>query len=421
LFELTAVIECKHVQVAAQRAAHGRRVMHVLEPVIQVGTGNRRRTRQKLFELDAARHCGRAAMPAHDERTARIAESRAFRQRPAAEPAVQQTAEERVAGAEHVQDFDGKARYVETRCERLRRRAFAPIFDNCAAGRSALDNDGSRCELANGAHGSQHVVRAPGNENFLFGADDQIAERQHALQRRGHLGRLDEARGSIAGGSQLPQHRPVVDVENRARIVGAGPAECLLDRSARLCGRQMGASDSERATRRNVAFVEVCDFEAHVGALLAKEDMRVRAFPFDAEHDQASEPLRIGGNVADVDPLACERLAHETSHVLVADARQHGGAQTEPCSAGRQVCGRAAEILREALHVLETPAELLAVQVDRSASETNEIERAGAHFFDPSKSGGRQKSASGCIVQECSAVNSGTVYGLSGRWRITQE
>ena len=230
--------------------------------------------------------------------------------------------------------------------------------------------------------------------------------------------------GAVAGGSEPPEHRPIVDVEDRARIVGAGPAKCLLDRGARLRGGQVRAGHCKRAARRDVALVEVGGFEPHVGAVLAKEDVRVRAFAFDAEHHQAGQPLRIGRDVADVDAFARQRFAHETAHVLVADARQHGAAQAEPRGAGGKVRGRAAEILREALHVLEAPAELLAVEIDRGAAETDEVERARAHFFDPplpSNSGGRQNSASGCIVHACSAVNSGTVYGLSGRWRITQE
>jgi len=80
------------------------------------------------------------------------------------------------------------------------------------------------------------------------------------------------------------------------------------------------------------------------------------------------------------------------------------------CS-GREVRRRAAEILGEALHVFEAAAELLTVQIDRGATETDQVERA-VHFFDPplpSNSGGRQNAASGCMVQACYAVNSGTV------------
>ena len=115
--------------------------------------------------------------------------------------------------------------------------------------------------------------------------------------------------------------------------------------------------------------------------------------------------------VSDVDAFARQRFAHEPTHLLVADASQHRGAQAETSGAGRQVRGRAAEILREALHVFEAATDLLAVEIDRGASETDQVERA-VHFFDPplpSNSGGRQNAASGCIVHACSAVNSGTV------------
>ncbi len=159
-------------------------------------------------------------------------------------------------------------------------------------------------------------------------------------------------------------------------------------------------------------FVEVADFEAHVGAVLAEENVRVRALAFDAEHDECRQSLRIGCGVPDVDALARERFAHEAAHVLVADARQHRDAQAETGGAGGEVRGGAAEILGEALHVFEPAAELLPVQIDGGAPEADQVERAARHFFDPplpSKSRGRQKGASGCIVHECSAVNSGTV------------
>ena len=173
----------------------------------------------------------------------------------------------------------------------------------------------------------------------------------------------------------------------------------------------MRAGHRDSAARCDVTLIEVADCQPHVGALFAKEDVRVRAFAFDAEDHEGGQSLRVGRHVSNVDAFARQRLAHELAHLLVADSSQHRGAHAETSGAGREVGGRAAEILREALHVLEAAAELLTVQIDRGASETDQVERA-IHFFDPplpSNSGGRQKAASGFIVHACSAVNSGTV------------
>ena len=121
----------------------------------------------------------------------------------------------------------------------------------------------------------------------------------------------------------------------------------------------MRPGNCECATGRDVVLVEVADLEAHVGAVLAEEDVRICALALDAEHDEPRQSLRIGCHVLDVDAFTRERFAHEAAHVLVADAGQHRAAQAEAGGAGGEVRGGAAEILGEALHVFEPAADLL--------------------------------------------------------------
>ncbi len=78
-------------------------------------------------------------------------------------------------------------------------------------------------------------------------------------------------------------------------------------------------------------------------------------------------------------PRRAEFVAHEAAHLFVADARQHRAARTEPGETGREVTRRAAEVFRERLHVLEAPADLLAVEVHGRAAEADDVEGPVSH------------------------------------------
>ena len=143
-----------------------------------------------------------------------------------------------------------------------------------------------------------------------------------------------------------------------------------------------------------------------MSAQFSRKKMSGKCCACDAEQHQRGQALRIGLHVADVDAFARELLAHEAAHVLVADARQHRGAQAQAREADGDVGGGAAEILGEALHVLEAAADLLPVQIDRGATEADQVERLSR----PSSSlAGPPERRPGCMVHACSSVNSGTV------------
>ncbi len=130
---------------------------------------------------------------------------------------------------------------------------------------------------------------------------------------------------------------------------------------------------------------------------------------------------RVGAHGGDVDALACERLAHEAAHVLVADARQHRDLEAEARQADCDVARRAAEVLGEMLRILEARAALEAVEVDGGAAEADEVDRcrhsAHARGLPPAagRGGGSQIFASGLHGPRVLGRELGNVVGLAGQ------
>ena len=86
--------------------------------------------------------------------------------------------------------------------------------------------------------------------------------------------------------------------------------------------------------------------------------------------------MRIGLDVADIDAFGDEGFAQEAAHMLIADAREHRDAQTQPRRANSGIGRRSAEIFRKARHVLEAAADLLAVEIDGGAAHRDQVESA---------------------------------------------
>ena len=91
----------------------------------------------------------------------------------------------------------------------------------------------------------------------------------------------------------------------------------------------MPESSSARAEAIS-AVIDVVDVDRHVGAAVAVEDERKGVAVADAEEDERGQALRVGRDVADVDALGREPLAHEAAVLLVADAGQHRRLEAEP-------------------------------------------------------------------------------------------
>ena len=198
-------------------------------------------------------------------------------------------------------------------------------------------------------------------------------QRSHELGGDGSGRDVALLAGVVAG--EPPQVGAVIDVERRAQALRAGEPQGLQHRRLGARMREMRAGRDHAARVRDEGLVDVGLLQRHVGAVLAVEDQREPGLVADAEDDEGGEPLRVRDHAARVDALAGELLAQEAAHGLVADAGEHGRAQPEPRGADRDVGRRAADILAEGGHVLQPPADLGAVEIDRRAADGDHVER----------------------------------------------
>ncbi len=149
-----------------------------------------------------------------------------------------------------------------------------------------------------------HRLTAPGDADFLFGADDQLAVGQQRLQALADVPRSDETILSFASAGEAPEHRAVVDVEHDARLALTRDSHGCSDGSGGSVRRQMGAGDRQRATRGDIPLIEIVVLDVEVRAVLAEKNMGIAAIPRDAENHECSQPFRIGMHVAHVDASA---------------------------------------------------------------------------------------------------------------------
>ena len=142
----------------------------------------------------------------------------------------------------------------------------------------------------------------------------------------------------------------------------------------------MSARDQQAGGRGDEAAIEVRLVDRHVRAVVAIEKQRKGLAVADAEERQRGEPSSvIGPDVAHLHAFGGQGLAHESAVVLVADARQHGGLETQPCRADRRVGRRAAQVFAEGLHVLQPAADLVAIEIDAGAAHADQVERPRGH------------------------------------------
>ena len=141
-------------------------------------------------------------------------------------------AHEAVAGAEHVEHLDGKARPA---------LAVVEIVGNGAGKghrprRAALADQRGVRDFAHRPQRRDRVGGAAGDVELLLGADDQVEQVQGRLQLLRHPLAFDEAVLAFAEAGQPPEIGPVVDVERRARAV-------LARQPQRLERRRLGVAD----------------------------------------------------------------------------------------------------------------------------------------------------------------------------------
>ena len=220
--------------------------------------------------------------------------------------------------------------------------------------------------------------RAAGDVQLLLGADDEVAIRQDGLQvRRDRVGAhvallagADGRRGPRGSGGNRRRTRPCRRSALAMRIA--------LRSARRLCWRveKCVPVTHDGVGRGDEALVDVVLDERHVGAVVAIEDQR-EALVVAARR---GSPARSGApgrssmpRVAT--PSRVHLLADEAPHLLVADAGDEPGLQAEPRRADGDVGRAAADRLGEGRHVLEPPADLLAVEIDRGAADGDDVER----------------------------------------------
>ena len=300
-------------------------------------------------------------------------------QRLVPEPAAQEARHEGVSGAEHVEDFDRKARALDPLLQRFRNGA----RKDDAAHRTSLEH---QRRLARGAHRLQcgeRVVRAAGDHHLLFRADDQVALGQNGAQALRYVARFDVAllAGSVT--CKSPEIGPVIDVEDNSAPGGARQTHGLQLRGGGVGAGEMGAADQDRPGALDIRRIDVALVERAVGAIVPIKYQRKGLFVADAEQHQRGEPRGIGPDARDVDAFARALLADEPAHVLVADASDEAALEAETRRADGDVGRAASDGLGEARHVLQAASDLHAVEIDRRAADRDDVETRFRHGSTP--------------------------------------
>src|SRR5258708_829292 len=151
-----------------------------------------------------------------------IAESAAFCECLTAQPAAQKAAHERIARAEDIQDLDLKSSDHQALIDRVGdlaregHAALAPTlaYQDCRGSRSHV------ADCSHGVHGTAEYAK------LFFGADHQIAQRQHALQAFGHRRVGYEAVSAEILGSQPPHPGTIAHVDPPAPAMGLYLPRC---------------------------------------------------------------------------------------------------------------------------------------------------------------------------------------------------
>ena len=172
-----------------------------------------------------------------------------------------------------------------------------------------------------------------------------------------------------------PQVRPIIDVEDDLGVVSLGQRDRLGLRRRRVGFGEMRTRHDDRARPRDQRFVDVAFVQRHVGAVGAIEDRRRNALGLDREQHETRQAVLVDMHPVGDDPIARELLANEAAHLFGPDAGDQRRFQSESRGADGDVGRAAADGLGEAGDVLEPAADLLAVEVDGTAADRDQIER----------------------------------------------
>ena len=354
-----------------------RRPVDVVERFVASQRPMGRAALEEAAKLRPGRIFGRAQEARDGESAVGVGVGAAGFERLVAQPAAQKAGHEGVAGAEHVVDFDRKAWPLDALLERIGNGA----GEHDATHRAALEHQRRLACGADRFQRGERVIRAAGDHHLLFGPDDEIALRQDGAQALRDFARLDVTLFARAMAREAPQVRPVIDVEHDLAAGGAGDAHRLKLRGGRVGAGEMRAAHQDRLGALDIVRIDVALVERAVGAIVAIEDEREGLFVADAEQHERGEPDRIGPDARNIDALARTLLTDEPAHVLVADTGDEAALQAQPRRADGDVGRAAADCLGERRHVLEPPADLRAIEVDRRAADGDDVQ-AGTKRHD---------------------------------------
>ena len=386
LFEPVRVVHRQNGQ-PLRRGAARRRPVDVVDRRVFAQRALRRSVFEKKLQLVPRRALRRAQQARHGEGAAGIGIGAAGGDGFAAQPPPQKARHEGVARAEHVIDIDGKARAALALFDVVGNRA----GEDDAAHRPALADDDRARRRADISDRAQCVLVAARDMQLLLRADDEVAERQDGAEMRGDAVGPDIARLARAMAREAPEIGPVVDIEYHFAAVLFRQPHRLLLRRVRIGAGEMRAGDDDGGGLGDEILVDVAFIERRVGAVGAVENQRKRPLVAHAEDDERGEARGIGAQAARVDALARELLADEAAHMLVADAADQRRPEAEPRRADGDVGGTAPDGLGETGHVLEPPADLLAVEIDRRAADGDDVE-------PPVSASARHPAAAPCFL-----------------------
>ena len=220
----------------------------------------------------------------------------------------------------------------------------------------------------------EQAVGSRGDHDLFFGADDQVAIGERREPRRHRFG-LHVARETRLVARQPPQIRPIIDVEDHLGVVSLGQRDRLGLRRRRVGFGEMRPGHDDGARPRDQRLVDVAFVQRHVGAVGAIEDRRRNALGLDREQHQTRQAVLVDMHPVGDDPFARELLANEPPICSAPTPGDQRRLQSESRGADGDVSRAAADGLGEAGDVLEPAADLLAVEVDGTAADRDQIER----------------------------------------------
>ena len=314
------------------------------------------------FDLVAGRHEVGAAVARHHDRAGGASHARRALEAPAGEHACDQAAGKGITGTEHVQHRHRERGDVTggLATPKDRRATLAPLQHQ--RGDATVEHPPDRLI---------QIIAATRRTHLLLGSDGQRRQARQRTHRRA------ECPGVI------PLVGALVDVEDH---LGTGGARLLG-------GQERGAAagitaDASAADEHHPAAAQrrgqhVIDRQRDVGTLLAVKGQRESVGRLNGENHRAAATPGLAGDVARLDALAPQKIEDERADLIVAHGGEQRSTQPEASCADGDVRRTSPDVGVETAHVGDRRTDLVRVQVDRTAPDTQHIEVLRVHQTPP--------------------------------------